>query len=162
MTATPPPPPPLWLRHVRAARTRLASIGRPTDAIDDVEQRLHEATDDRRQLAIALRELDPPGVDRALKQALRDAIRWGRDEDADPVVMSLRKRHELVHATQDRIEDLDRRIAAAVFDVETTVARLAQLPREGAAGDPDASLRALRDQAHALEAAHAELEALGH
>ena len=149
------------MSHIRAARTRLVSIGRPTDTIDVVEQRLHEATEDRRQLAIALRELDPPGVDRALKQALRDAIHWGRDEDADPVVMSLRKRHELVHGTQDRIEELDRRIAGAVFDVETTVARLAQLPR-GATTDPDASLQDLRDQARALEAAHAELDALGH
>ncbi len=141
---------------------RLAAIGRPTEAVDLVEQRLHEATNDRRQLAVALRELDPPSVDRALKRALRDAIRWGRDEDRDPVVMSLRKRHELVHATQDRIEDLDRRIAAAVFEVETTVARLAQLPHVGGEATTETSLQELRDQAHALEAAHAELDALGH
>lgn len=136
-------------------------MGRGSEVIDAVEQRLLEATEDRRQLAIALRELDPPAVDRALKDALRDAIRWGRDEHADPVVVSLRKRHELVHATLDRIEDLDRRIAGAVVEVETTVARLAQLPH-GATTDPDASLRELRDQAAALEAAHAELAALGH
>ncbi len=134
------------------------------DAVNDVERGLHQAEADRRTLADGLDRLDPGRIENELKAALREAVRSGRDEQTDPVVGSLRARHELAHGVRDQIDVLDRRIEATVIDLETLAARAAGIGRpEPTAGvHGERAMQRLRDDLDALEAAHAEVERLPH
>ncbi len=169
---TPPPPTPAtgtpvpgaptepeWSARIDTARAMLRDLHGASfdDHLTAIDRALRTADLDRAELARAIRRLDP---DRAAAE-LKAALRSRRDATGpdDPLVLTLRRRHESIHALQNRLDDLDRHIEATLVDLDVLVARSVEqsLVRSSAPIRLDDELERLRLDAEALAAAHAEL-----
>ena len=119
-----------------------------------VERSLVEADADRANLEQAVAGLDPERVTGELKAALRaPAV----DQS---LIDSLRRRHETVNDLLNRLDDLDRRVAVTVADLETLAARVS-VGAVGQGGDrAQEELAQLELDVEALAAAHREIEDL--
>ncbi len=146
-----------WRSRVGSARSAILG-NRPGPMIEQqlaaVERSLVEAADDRARLEQATANLDPATATAELKAALRSGA-------AEPLVASLRRKHETINDLLNRKEQLDSRIEATVTDLETLAVRTSTL---GLRGDDGAKATAELDQlaldVELLAEAHRELDHL--
>jgi hypothetical protein len=124
------------IQRAEAARKAIEQHGEPRPVVrhtlDKVEAAIAVAIDDRDRIDESLTGLDQERIAAELKAALR--AKPDPTAADPPTVMSLRKRHEAVHALQNRREDIDSAIERALVDLETLVAQTA-MHRLGASDD---------------------------
>ena len=147
-----------WRSRVGTARASILA-NRPSPMIEHqleaVERSLAEAADDRDRLRRATAGLDPARVTAELKAALRSP------DASEPLVDSLRRRHEMVNDLLNRSDQLDQRIEATVTDLETLAARTTTLGLRGDDGEQARrELEQLNLDVELLAQAHRELDEL--
>ncbi len=127
------------------------------DHLTAIEVALRTAETDSSELARAIARLEPDRAAAELKAALRS--RRDPTQPDDPLVLTLRRRYESIHALQNRLAGLRRHIEATLVDLDVLVARSVEhsLARSPAPLRLDDELDRLRLDAEALAAAHDEL-----
>ena len=150
------------LERVAEARRRIREQGDPRPVVlhtlDKVEAAIEVALDDRQRVRESLDGFDATRIGAELKAALRAKPRPDAPDDA--TIVSLRKRHEAVHALQNRAEEIESGIQKALVDIETLVAQAAMsnVLDDGTLDDLGHWLELLDADARALTDAHAVVD----
>lgn len=156
------PIPPPWKGRADRARDLILSYDSSDLTrlrLDEIEGALLQASQDKERLADAVGQLDPERVAAELKQALR--ARSDPTSPDTPVIMTLRRRYESVHALQDRLVSLEDRIEMSLVDIEACAAAIIDSSlRAGGSAAMRPHLDALHADALALAAAHDEVAAI--
>lgn len=158
-----PPPPGLWQQRFDSARRLIGEhLTDPSilRRVGDLESSLATAEADRRGLESALAQLEPERATRELKEALRRNFESPSAAN-EAVVDSLQRRHESLHALQDRIEVLRRSVEQTIADLEILAASAVELALSSAGSPPgarhDAVVADLQRDLEILEQVHREL-----
>ena len=158
----PKPAPPPWRGRVDRARKLILSYddSELTELrLDEIDDALVQANQDKERLAAALSQLDPDRVAAELKEALRS--RPDPTAPDTPVITTLRRRYESVHALQDRQVALETRIEISLVDIEACAAAIIDSSlRSGERAAMRSHLDALHSDALALASAHDEIAAI--
>ncbi|MDJ0497900.1 MAG: hypothetical protein QNJ89_08725 [Acidimicrobiia bacterium] len=127
--------------------------------LDEIESALQQANQDKERLTDAIAQLDPARVAAELKAALRS--RPDPTAADTPVITTLRRRYESVHALQDRLVALESRIEVSLVDIEACAAAIIDSSlRAGGSAAMRPHLDSLHADALALAAAHDEVAAI--
>lgn len=115
------------LKRIEAARSAVRRHGEPrpivVHSIDKIEDAVTRALADCTRISESLEDFDQDRIGNELKAALRTK---SRPTDPDtPQILSLRRRHEAVHALRNRLEERTADIDRALVDLETFVAERA-------------------------------------
>ncbi len=160
-----PPPPELWQQRFDSALRLIGEhVSDPSilRRVSDLEVSLVTADADRRRLEATLAQLDTERATRELKAALRRNLESPSPAN-EALVDSLKRRHESIHALQDRIELLERSVDQTIADLEILAASTVELAlRPGAGGgdrlgEHDAVIADLQRDLEVLEQVHRDL-----
>ena len=152
------------IQRVEAARETVRKQGEPRPVvlhtIDKVQTAIEVALADRDRVAESLTNFDEVRIAAELKTALRSKAQ-PTDPDT-PHVLSLRRRHEAVHALHNRRDEIAEGIERSLADLETFVAEraMAALGADAAFEDLSHWLDTLDADARSLTAAHDALDRL--
>ncbi|MEM8709084.1 MAG: hypothetical protein AAGE98_21665 [Actinomycetota bacterium] len=110
--------------RLAAARATIADHGADPaalDLIDQIDEAVATAREDRRKLEGSLTSLDPERAIAELKAALRR--RESPTAPDTPEITALRKRHETISRLANRVDEIDAQITATLIDAETLAAQ---------------------------------------
>ncbi|MEM7091842.1 MAG: hypothetical protein AAF567_02470 [Actinomycetota bacterium] len=155
------------LQRIDDARKALRRHGEPRPVImhtvDKIEAAIDVALDDRRRIGDSLGDFDADRIAAELKTALRTKPR-PTDPDDDRI-LSLRRRHEAVHALHNRRDEIHATIERTLADLDTFVAEramaLATSRSDGTFEDLSRWIDTLNDDAAHLSDTHAALDRSG-
>lgn len=91
------------------------------ELIDQIDEAVATARDDRQKLQGSLVALDPERASAELKRALR--ARPSPTAPDTPEITALRKRYETIARLANRIEDIEIQISETLIDAETLAAQ---------------------------------------
>ena len=119
--ATSPGPRDPRLAKARATIAEHGADPAALDLIDEIDEAVATARDDRRKLEGSLAALDPERALAELKGALRS--RPSPMSPDTPEITALRKRYETISRLANRVEDIDIQISSTLIDAETLAAQ---------------------------------------